>query len=1060
MRQTNLPKDSACCGRNRRQKMLSGMLFLGFLLIASEAFAQNRITVSGTVTDESGEAVIGAAVIVKGTSTGVATDVNGAYKLADVPANATLTYSSFGMKPAEEAVNGRSVINVVLAEDVLYLEDAVVIGYGSMKKADITSAVASVKPEDFNIGNIQDAGELVKGKIAGLNITKGSGDPNSTTTIRLRGITTLTGDLDPLVLVDGVPGDMNTVAPENIASIDVLKDASASAIYGTRGANGVILITTKGGQFNEAMKVTYSGYASASNFYDNMDFFTAEDIRTISQATAFSDEGFTTDWLDAITQTGFSQNHSVNLEGGSKNTSYAAGFSYRNEDGVIINTGNERMRMSFDVTQMALKGILKFNLNATLGYSSNPQNNPSYAYRQACIHNPTSPIYNLDADGNQDPSLGYNEEFNRYQYYNPVAILNEQIGDTRTQESKMTGNITLEPIKGWKTNLMMSTNRYQSVGENYYTTEYYTLAPSVLAGGTDSNGSASKSQSTGQQDYLELTTRYDNQFGAHRLSAIAGYSYNYNTWDGFGASNSNFPTETYLYNSLESGSFAELKYTDPDDKSTAYLKQYGSVSSWRNDDKLIGFFGRISYGYDNRYNVLLSIRHEGSSKFGADNKWGNFPSASFGWTLSNEEFMQNFRDWLSNMKLRVGYGKTGNIPGSSYMSLTVYDYDTSYGRYVNTEGQWVAGLVTSQNPNPKLKWETAEEINVGLDLGFLDDRINVTLDAYRKTTNDLLYYYSVPVPPNIYTTTTANAAQFRNTGIELLVNASVIEKKDFNWNTTLTASHNSSLLVSLSNELYETDSYMNWGGVGDPISVSTHRIEEGKSFGNFWMLKSVGVDSKGKWVIENPNAVTQTDGQWYDQDGNAVDKYMSYSTALNSDEYRQYCGNGLPKVYLNWGNAFRYKNFDLGVQLSSQLGFYIFNSQRAFYQNNSIAYNRLYDAAIGQPVVDLTTGQPTGEYVKLATSQQQCVVSDYLERGDYVKFDNVTLGYTFRPQGKAKEYFEHARVYVSGENLACITGYSGLDPELSNGDPFSAGLDERDKYPTIRSFTAGVTITF
>ena len=429
-----------------------------------------QTTVRGTVVDLNGDEVIGANVVEKGVpANGVITDINGAFSLQVKSNQATLVVSYVGYATQEVALRGRNNVRITLEEDSKLLSDVVVIGYGTMKKGDITSAVSSVKPEDFNIGNIQDAAELVKGKVAGLNITKGSGDPNATSTIRLRGVTTLTGNLDPLVLVDGVPGDITEVAPENIASIDVLKDASAAAIYGTRGANGVILITTKGGQFNETAKVTYSGYMSASNFYDNLHFMTADDLRRIKGATAFSDEGFTTDWLGAVTQTGLAQNHSLTLEGGSANTAYAAGFSYRDEKGVMINTGNERMRMQFDVTQKAMNGILKFNLNGNLGFSKNPQNNPSYAYRQAVIHNPTSPIYNVNADGEQDPSLGYNEEFNRFQYYNPVEILNEQIGDTRSNDTKMTGNITFEPIQGWRTNLMLSTYRYMSVGENYYT---------------------------------------------------------------------------------------------------------------------------------------------------------------------------------------------------------------------------------------------------------------------------------------------------------------------------------------------------------------------------------------------------------------------------------------------------------------------------------------------------------------------------------------------------------------------------------------------------------------
>ena len=1031
--------------------------FLASFLFSAGAYAQKNVNVSGTVYDKSGEPVIGAGVLVKGGTLGTITDVDGSWSLS-VPSGSTLTFEAIGYKLAEEQVAGRTRIDVVLEDDRLALDEAVVIGYGTMRKGDLTSAVASVKPEDFNTGNIRDAAELVKGKVAGLTITRGSGDPNSGSVIRLRGVTTLQGDLTPLILIDGIPGDMSTVAPENIADISVLKDASAAAIYGTRGANGVIIITTKGGQFNERLHASYSGYVSLSRFVNNMDFITADDMRgDYKGATTFADEGATTDWLGAITQTGISQNHALTLEGGTKNTAYAAGISFRKEEGTIINTGNENLRMNIDVTHQAMNGMLKFNLSTILGYNTYQQNNPSYAYRQAVIHNPTSPIYNEDGT--------YNEKFSLYQYYNPVEILNEQVGDYKGLEGRMTGNITFEPIKGWKTNLMLSRALYMGTGENFYTSQYYSYAPAHLAGSSDAiNGSASKSQSDSREDNLELTTSYEHNWDKHRLSAIAGYSYNYNVYSGFGASNSNFPTETYLYNSLQSGAYSELKKTLNDDGSiaTATLKNYGGVSSYKNDNKLIGFFGRISYGYDNRYNVLVSLRREGSSKFGSGRKWGNFPSASLGWTISNEDFMEGTRGWLDNLKLRAGYGKTGIIAGSSYLSLTMYDYDTSYGRYVNTDGDWVAGLVTTQNPNPYLQWETTNEINVGVDASFFGERLSVSADVYRKVTDDLIYYYTVPVPPNIYTSTTANAAQFKNVGVELMINAIPVQTRDFTWSTTLTASHNKSKLMSLSNELYETESYMNWGGVGDPISVSTHRIEEGYEFGNFWMLKSVGVNEKGKFVIENPNAVTYDSaaGVWYNEAGEEVDRYVVYGTDYNSDEYRQYVGNGMPKVYLNWTNNLQYKNWDFSMQISSQLGFQIFNSQRAFYENRSIAYNRLRSSQYGKQVVDLKTGQPTGEYALLSTSQQQCVVTEYLEQGDFLKIDNVSIGYTYECKGAVKDYLKSVRAYLTANNLLILTGYSGIDPELSNSDPFSAGLDERDKYPTIRSITFGVNLNF
>lgn len=1038
-------KCAACLGMiGQRALAVLLALVIGMAVAPSEAFAQGK-TVSGVVSDAIGP-VPGVGVFLKGNSAvGTSTDFDGKYTLSGLPSDAVLVFSALGFAEVEEVVGNRTEINVTLSEDALMLSETVVIGYGTQRKGDITSAVASVKPEDFTVGNLQDASDMIRGKVAGLSITKSSGDPNAGSTIRLRGTTTINGDLTPLILVDGVPGDMGTVAPENIADISVLKDASAAAIYGTRGANGVILITTKSGKRGDNVNVTYSGYAALSTFAKKADFFTAEDIKNGynglagNTLTSFKDMGHSTDWLDLISRPGFTHNNTLSISGGTKSTTYAASVSYRDEQGVIKMTDNNELKMTFDISQYLFDDILKLNLNIVKGIHKNTTSNPSYAYRQALIRNPTAPVYNTNDEGVQDESLGYHEEFGRFQYYNPVSILNECIGDSQSEWTNLAGNITLEPIKGWKTNLMMSTHRYNGMSETYYSKYYYSNYSSWINKGDPAgyNGSASKGQSNSISNYLDLTSQYDALWDKHRFSAMVGYSYTYNMNQGFSGWNSDFPTEGFLYNNLGSGSNYIL---DEDGKLERLL---AGASSYKNDSKLVAFFGRISYGYDDRYNVMVSYRREGSSKFGANHKWGNFPSASASWNIHNEEFMANTKHWLSNFKLRAGWGVTGIIPGSSYASLVTYDYDT-YNKYYNTStGQWEKALAATQNPNPDLHWETSNEINVGIDMGFFADRLSFSIDVYNKTTNGLLYNYSVPLPPNLHNSILANVGVMNNKGVELFLTGIPVQTKDFEWVSTLTMSHNSNKLVSLSNDLYETADYLNTGGISDPVSVSTHRVEVGMATGNFWGLKSTGgITADGKWIVELP------DGTW-----------TPYSTELNDDQYRQYLGTGVPQVNLNWGNTFQYKGFDLGVQLSSQLGFYILNNQRLFYQNNSIAYNRLRCASDALPVYDLETKQPTGVYRQLSTAQTQGFISEFLERGDYVKLDNVTLGYTFNT--KNNKYVKAARMYLSGDNLAVLTGYSGLDPEIANGNPFwGAGIDDRDKYPTIRSFTFGVNLTF
>jgi len=984
---------------------------------------QNKITVTGTVLDSDKQPLIGVSIKESETNNGAITNAEGKFTLSVSKSNAIISISYLGFKSQEIPLNNRNHIEVILTEDTKALNEVVVIGYGTQRRGDVTSAIATVKSEDFTAGKINDAADLVKGKIAGLSVTKTSGDPNATSSIMLRGITTLLGSVTPLILVDGIEGSLTTVAPDNIASIDVLKDASAAAIYGTRGANGVILITTKSGKRESRTTTTYSGYASFSDWYKTAAFMNTHDI--IYGRTNFPYDGYDTNWLKAVTRkAGCTQNHSLTMNGGSSSSTYSANVTYSNEEGIMRMSDNENLKLQLDFTHYALNDILKFNVNLLYGTHKNTNNNNPYVYRQALIHNPSSPVYNEDGS--------YYEEFSRFQYYNPVEIQNEMIGDTRYHFAQATGNITVEPVKGWQTNLMLSLNENTSMGETYYTSKYYGEAT------IGRKGWASKSENNGKSNNLELTSRYDFSIDKNRISALAGYSYLYNVYDGFNAGNGNFPSESYLYNNLVQGTWLT------DDNHVA------AMGSYKNDNKLVGFFGRVSYSYDNRYNAMLSIRYEGSSKFGENHKWGTFPAASVGWTISNENFIKD-ATWINNLKLRIGYGVTGLNPMSSYASQITYDYDT-YGKHLSQDGVWTPSLMVAQNPNPNLKWEKTGELNTGLDWSVLNNRLNGSVDVYNKKTTNLIYDYNVPVPPNMYGTTRANVGQMRNQGIEVMINVIPVKTKDFEYNTTLTFSHNSNKLLSLSNDLYVTDNFMEVGGLSDPISVPTHCVEVGHRMGDFWGLKSVGVSKDGVVLVQ----VSDGNGGW------AV---KEFDPKYNDLSNRQRLGNGLPQIYGGWNNSFRYKNFDLNIMLTTQLGFKILNALRCFYENNSIAYNRLKSAAkwygaidaTGAPVIDPATGKQM--QVQLSNSMAQGFWSDQLENGDFVKLSSLTLGYNLPLKDSFKKYIEKARIYLSGQNLFCITGYSGLDPEVSNYY-WSPGIDDRDKYPTVRSFTVGININF
>jgi len=989
----------ACLGTKGLKMQL---LFSMFCLFAVQAgFSQQKIT--GSITDEQGVPIAGASVLEKNTANGVASDFDGNFEITTLRPNAVLVFSYLGFLAQEISVQGSATLNVVLKEDLQQLNEVVVIGYGTQKRADVTSSVATVKSENFVQGNVKDAAQLIQGKVAGLSVSAPSGDPTEGTQISLRGTSSILGGTNPLVLVDGVPGSLSTVAPEDIASIDVLKDGSATAIYGTRGTNGVIIITTKKGSNDMKSTIEYNGYASLSTIANRMDFLDANELRQkFSEGYTFNganlqDYGASTDWVDEITRDAFSQVHNVIFRGGNSTSNMTASVNYRDIEGIFLKSNNEKYTARVSVNHAMFDNKLKTNVGVILseqtynalgdGYSFNP-----YIYRQAIIRNPTEPVYNED---------GSWYERDVYFYDNPVAYIQETIGQNRYRNSRFDFSLSYDfgdhlTLKG------LYTRKGNSNIRGFYQTKNHV---STTKNGQE--GFASRGTDDYVGNYGQFTADYNNAFGKHRVTGLVGYNYEDNTNEGFYATNRRFPTDGFTYNNLGSGQGLQLGEA--------------GMGSYKDSDKLIAFFSRVTYNYDDRYLLMASLRREGSSRFGEDYKWGNFPGISLGWRIDQESFADNW-DWLSNLKLRTGFGVTGINAGSNYQSLS----GLTYGTYFLNNGQWVRQLVPSRNANPNLRWEKKEEFNLGIDFGFLEGRINGAIDYYDRTTKDALYNYSVPTPPYFYGSIAANVAEIKNSGLEFLLNVTPVQTDNLQWTANLTYSTNTNKIVSLSNDEFQlTNDFFDEGYTGEPIQISTHRVQEGEPIGNFYGLKSVDITDDGIWIIERP-------------DGTRVPA----TEATNDD--RQVLGNGLPKAYYSWNNTVRYKNWDLMVNLRGALDYQILNFSRMFYENPTISYNTLDSA------YDLVYG-------KAVLQDVQRFVSYYVEDGDFLKIDNVTLGYTL-PKDAIK-FAQTFRIYASGLNLATITGYKGIDPEV-NRNGLAPGNDERDKYPSTRTFTLGINFTF
>lgn len=964
------------------------------------AFAQSG-AVKGKVLDEQGEPIIGANIVEKGTTNGTITDIDGNFTLTvnDLK-KSILQFSFIGYNTSEEGVKGRKTVDVKLAPSVVNLGEVVAIGYGTQTRKEITGSVANVSEENFNKGVTRDASDLLQGKVAGLTITSGSGDVTRNSQIRLRGTSTLQNDQGPMIVIDGVPGgDMSTVSPTDIESISVLKDASSAAIYGSRAAGGVILITTKRGSGSKT-QVNYDGYVTASTVANKPDMLNAAEWRAANKELGndlkdFDKYSADTDWFDAMLRTGVSQNHSLSLSGGSSKSNYRASYTYLDRKGVARDNEMKRHSFRFQFQQRAINDRLRIGLtgSTTLTDMQMPfTDDYILAYNMPSVY----PVYNEDGSY----FIGANHN---YDQGNPVQNQDKNYKKSSNIYFYGQGDVQFEIIEG----LTAKANLYKS----RYSNDYSEWLDPENSRGQGDNGKATRQSRVWNRELMEWTANYNKAFGPediHKIDAVIGYSWENNTFADQKSIATNFAVTSMGADNIQSGNNLKI----------------GEVTSSRNAYKLISFFARAHYSFKERYMITATVRRDGSSKFGANHKWGTFPSVSAAWGISDEAFMQDVK-WVSDLKLRAGYGVTGNQDGlMPYKSLDLY---SSAGTYYN-DGSLLTAFKLSQNANPNLKWEQTAMLNVGVDFQLFNGRFGGTIEWYNKKTSDMLYTYQVSTPSYVYNKIQANVGDMSNKGIEVMLNLDVIRNKTFTWNTSVNLSHNKNEITKLSNDLYSTGRIY----VGDPwirgaSGVTSHVIEVGRPVGQFYMLKCNGIDENGKYIMEDMNG----DGQITDDD-------------------RTYVGDAQPDLTYGWNNSFSWRNWDASFFIRGTIGNKVLNNPIAAYGNNTY--------------ISGANAMKNDDLMRMRENSRVC--SYYVENGSFARLDNMSIGYTFNT--KKVNWLEKARVYVAAQNLFVITAYKGLDPEVElfrkeatdEDAGLSPGIEPRNYMPKARSFTFGVNLTF
>lgn len=971
----------------------------------------NIIKIVGTVTDTKGEPLIGASVIVEGENKGVTTDIDGNYEI-DVPEGGRLMFSYIGFTPEKKKIDKDGRIDIVMSEDSQLLNEVVVIGYGTMDKKELTSAISHVSEKDFLTISSSDPAMLIQGKVPGVSISNtGAADPNNQASIQIRGVASRSAGLSPLIVIDGVPGgSLANVNPNDIASFDVLKDGAASAIYGTQGSNGVILVTTKKASKDGTTNITYSATLSWDKVNRDLDMMSSTDYREVRLPWGDNgtDLGGDYDWFAGVSRTGFGQKHNISASGGNERANFRISADYKKSHGVDLRSNREEYGGRASVG-LSSKGDL-FNLNLNLSPRLISSDAADWnVFRNAIAANPTTPLMDKE-----DPTRYYNF-FGQTSAYNPVEVQKLETNHTDTKMIDMDGTLKLNLLPLLWTGSRecpITLNTQITVAEHRYSYDQKWFRPSTstMAINAGYDGQASRSYSKTRQDVLEWIGNATGKFGRNNIKLMLGYSYQYFQNSGFNAENSDFPNDGLGADNLGSGEYA---------------KDEGIIGmgSYKNDSKLIAFFGRISYDWDGKYLLTASLRHEGSSKFGKNNKWGNFPAVSIGWRISNESFMEPSHSWLNDLKIRADYGESGNQNFGSYMSLaTMAGYGYSY-----INGRYLQGWGASKNPNPDLKWERAKNWNIGLDFAMFNNRFSGSLNYFRRRTEDLLGDYNVSVPPYMWPTAFVNVGTMENSGFEFDMNVIAVQSRDFTYSFNVIGSTMKNKFIDFSNTKYIGQDFYNMCETENPFPYYyLQRIEKGQSIGNFYMWKYYGIDHNGDWLVYNK-----------------AGEVISANRATEEDKVK--VGNGLPKFTMSTTHTFRYRNFDLALFFRGAFGFDLFNIHDFYYGTRKYSGNMLKKAY--------------GKNFKINATGTHAVTDYFLERGDYFKLDQITLGYTLNLPNV--RFMNKLRIYGSVTNVFTITKFSGIDPSTYPVNGLTPGaLGSCMYYPTTRQFIVGAQIDF
>ena len=1012
--------------QNKKGKWTSLLFFLLLITVPfTHLFAQTTSRITGTVVDSKGESIPGVTVKIKNKGDAVTTNISGAFSIVAKQGD-VLVISAISYISKEVVVTAEKTYKVQLDDANTALKEVVVVGYGTSTRKTLSSAITTVKPEDLNKGAIADVGQLLQGKVPGLNITA-SGDPNKPAAVILRGASTVNSPGAPFYVIDGIPGaDITAVAPSDIASVDVLKDAAATAIYGNRASSGVIMITTKRGKKGQS-QVSYTGYAAQEKVASTLDLMNATQLRSYLTANGksfspnddVSPGNINTNWMKAIERSsGFSQNHNLSLSGGSEHNTYSASINYLNKQGILTASSLERVIGRLSIDQYALNDKVKFSLN--LANSSSTSNNEplqNIVLLQAAKHLPVSPV--LNADGS------YFENLTTTGYFNPLAIVNHSQDQTKynvlmgsfNTSVKLPFNLTYNVNLSYQKTSSLHGEFYDSYFSNYPTSNFYNnpdpgigIAHTLIGSLFGSNGSALRNDYSNTNKTLETFLSWDQHFGDHTINAVLGYSYQDDiTGEGFQATSTNFPTDNVGFQNLTLGNPYAI---------SGYRINLGNDLVY-GDIRMISDFFRVNYNYKDKYLLQGSIRRDGSSVFGANHSWGNFPSVGAAWRISEESFMKD-QTLFSDLKLRASYGITGNSAGiGAYTGQLVYG---SAGTYYNN-GVQAGAYAPIQGSNPDLQWEKTASTNIGLDFAILHGKLSGTLDVYNKNTTNMLFSYSVSPSLVPGGRINANGGSINNKGIEFVLNANPISRKDFSWSSSLNLAYNKNVITSLTGAYGNSDNtlYSDPEGPGQ-TNATLQILKVGQPLGEFYAFKYAGKDGNG-----NSQFVTANGS-------------LSNAPAIKTDYF--YLGSPQPSVLAGWSNTFTYKHFDLSFFFRGTFGNKIFDATRADLSYVAAATtNNILNSAAGDKITD---------------TKNSYYSSRYVENGSYVRLDNTTLGYTIKNPFKQ---VNSMRVYFTANNVFTLTGYKGIDPEINQGG-VSPGIDYNNFYPKTRTLLVGFNVQF